>query len=368
MPKRKRTSQILKKRARRDQMGIFAKIFRWFVLVSVFMIISGMFGVAGVYFYLGKNLPKISSLKDYRPPVITTVYSDDNRKIAEFFEERRIVIPLSQMLEMLEKAFIAAEDARFYKHTILFDTGYTKVGVLHNMEQLGLNIEQIESIVISHGHMDHTGSLYGILDKIPETIPLVVHPSAFEYPRYTRTPDGSTRLFPRTLVKDELEQKNVEIVESKSPTLIADDMIMVTGEVERTTEFEKGMPNALKEKNGELVFDPFADDQSIVIKLNGKGLVVISGCAHAGIINTIMFAQKTTGENNIQAVLGGFHLSGLFFEKIHDKTIAEFKKLNPEVLIPMHCTGWKAIQRLQKEFPSSFVLNSVGSKVTLCFL
>jgi len=116
MPKRKRTSQILKKRARRDQMGIFAKIFRWFVLVSVFMIISGMFGVAGVYFYLGKNLPKISSLKDYRPPVITTVYSDDNRKIAEFFEERRIVIPLSQMLEMLEKAFIAAEDARFYKH------------------------------------------------------------------------------------------------------------------------------------------------------------------------------------------------------------------------------------------------------------
>jgi len=251
------------------------------------------------------------------------------------------------------------------KRTILFDTGYTKVGVLHNIEQLGLNIEEIEAIVISHGHMDHTGSLYGILDKIPKTIPLVVHPGAFEYPRYTRTPDGSTRLFPRTLVKDELEQKNVEIVESESPTLIADDMIMVTGEVERITEFEKGMPNALKEKDGELVFDPFVDDQSIVVKLNGKGLVVISGCAHAGIINTIMFAQKTTGENNIQAVLGGFHLSGLFFEKIHDKTIAEFKKLDPEVLIPMHCTGWKAIQRLQKEFPSSFVLNSVGSKVTL---
>jgi len=229
-------------------------------------------------------------------------------------------------------------------HTILFDTGYTKIGVLHNIEQLGLNIEKIESIVISHGHMDHTGSLYGILDKIPETIPLVVHPGAFEYPRYTRTPDGSTRLFPRTLVKDELEQKNVEIVESKSTTLIADDMIMVTGEVERTTEFEKGMPNALIEKDGELVFDPFADDQSIIVKLN---------------------AQKTTGENNIKAVMGGFHLSGPFFEKIHDKTIAEFKKLDPEVLIPMHCTGWKAIQRFQKEFPSSFALNSVGSKVTL---
>jgi len=116
MPKPKRTSQILKKRARQDHGGIFAKIVRWFILLSVFMMICGMFGAAGIYFYLGRNLPKISSLKDYRPPVITTVYSDDNRKIAEFFKERRIVIPLSQMPEMLEKAFIAAEDARFYKH------------------------------------------------------------------------------------------------------------------------------------------------------------------------------------------------------------------------------------------------------------
>ena len=116
MLKRKKTSQILKKRVRRDQGGIFAKIVRWFILVSVFMMISGMFGVAGVYFYLGRNLPKISSLKDYRPPVITTVYSDDNRKIAEFFKERRIVILLSQMPDMFKKAFIAAEDARFYKH------------------------------------------------------------------------------------------------------------------------------------------------------------------------------------------------------------------------------------------------------------
>jgi len=251
------------------------------------------------------------------------------------------------------------------KHTILFDTGYTKVGVLHNMEQLGLNIEEIETIVISHGHMDHTGSLYGILEKIPSTIPLVLHPGAFQYPRYTRTPDGSKRLFPQTLVKNDLEQKNVEIVESKTPITIANDMIMVTGEVERTTPFEKGMPNALVEKDGELVFDPFIDDQAIVMKLNDKGLVVISGCAHAGIVNTLMFAKKTTGEQKIHAVLGGFHLSGPFFEKFHEPTIEALKKLDPDVLMPMHCTGWKAIQRFQKEFPESFVLNSVGSKVML---
>jgi penicillin-binding protein 1A len=116
MPKHKKTSQILKKRSRQDRRGIFLNIVRFFIYFSVIILISGGCGVIGVYLYLGKNLPKISSLNDYRPSIITTVYSDDTRKIAEFFKERRIVIPLSQMPEMLKKAFIAAEDARFYKH------------------------------------------------------------------------------------------------------------------------------------------------------------------------------------------------------------------------------------------------------------
>jgi len=116
MPKTKRTSQILEKRARKNQRGYFSKIFKWFFLISFIVILIGSIGIAGVYLYLSKNLPKISSLNDYRPPIITTVYSDDNRKIAEFFKERRIVLPLSKMPEMLKKAFVSAEDARFYKH------------------------------------------------------------------------------------------------------------------------------------------------------------------------------------------------------------------------------------------------------------
>ena len=141
--------------------------------------------------------------------------------------------------------------------------------------------------------------------------------------------------------------------------------LLLPSTVERTTSFEKGMPNALMEEDGELVFDPILDDQAIVMKLMGKGLVVISGCAHSGIVNTMMYAKKTTGEQKIHAVLGGFHLSGPFFEKIHDPTIEALKAMDPEVLMPMHCTGWKATQRFQKEFPESFVLNSVGSKVML---
>jgi len=116
MAKDKRTSQVLKKRAKKGRRGMGAKIARWFLMAFVFTGISGAIGLGGVYFYLSKNLPKISTLKDYRPPVITTVFSDDNRKIAEFFKERRIVIPLSQMSPMLKNAFIAAEDARFYNH------------------------------------------------------------------------------------------------------------------------------------------------------------------------------------------------------------------------------------------------------------
>jgi penicillin-binding protein 1A len=116
MLKLKKTSQILKKRIRREKGGIFVKFAKWFIWTGVFMVVFSMVGAVGVYFYLGRNLPKISSLNDYRPPIITTVYSDDDRKIGEFFKERRIVIPLSQVPEMLKKAFIAAEDARFYKH------------------------------------------------------------------------------------------------------------------------------------------------------------------------------------------------------------------------------------------------------------
>lgn len=140
---------------------------------------------------------------------------------------------------------------------------------------------------------------------------------------------------------------------------------MVTGEVERVTPFEKGLPNAVLERDGKIEKDPIVDDQALVIHLKGKGLVVIAGCSHAGIINTILYAQNLTGTERVHTILGGFHLSGPYFEKIIEQTIGELKRINPEVLVPMHCTGWKAIQRMSQEFPDAFVLNSVGSMITL---
>jgi len=116
MVRRKKTSDILRQRAKPQKRRVALKFLKWLIGLAGFMIICGVIAGAAVFFYLSRDLPKISSLRDYRPPVITTVYSDDNRKIAEFYKERRIITPLSQMPRMLIAAFVAAEDARFWKH------------------------------------------------------------------------------------------------------------------------------------------------------------------------------------------------------------------------------------------------------------
>jgi len=250
-------------------------------------------------------------------------------------------------------------------HCILFDCGYTKIGVPHNMQILGIDPGQIEAIVISHAHMDHTGALYPIVEGLGRPVPLVVHPEAFVSPRFLELDDGRKLRFPQTLTKEEIKRRGLEIAENRSPSLLADSMIAVTGEVERVTDFERGLPNAFLERDGKIEPDMTLDDQSLVLRLKEKGLVIISGCAHAGIINTVSYGRKITGIDGIHAVLGGFHLSGPVFEPIIEKTVTEFKKIKPEIIVPMHCTGWKAIKRLSEGFPSSFILNSVGTKIVL---
>jgi penicillin-binding protein 1A len=116
MTKAATASQILKKRARKQQRGPLAKIAKWSLWAVLLLMILAVGATLGIFLYLGRDLPKISALKSYHPPVITTVYSDDHRRIAEFFRERRIVMPLEQIPLLLQQAFISAEDARFYKH------------------------------------------------------------------------------------------------------------------------------------------------------------------------------------------------------------------------------------------------------------
>jgi 7,8-dihydropterin-6-yl-methyl-4-(beta-D-ribofuranosyl)aminobenzene 5'-phosphate synthase len=250
-------------------------------------------------------------------------------------------------------------------HCVLFDAGYTPFGVLHNLDLLEIDLKSIEAIVLSHGHMDHTGSLYPLLERLGRSLPVVAHPDAFHSPRYITFKDGRRLLFPSTLKKDDLLRRSVNILESQKPLFLAEGTVLVTGEVERTSSFEKGLPNAVLERDGREEKDLIRDDQALVLHLKGKGLVIVSGCAHAGIINTILYARKITGVNKIHAVIGGFHLSGPAFEPIIEDTVQALRAMRPKIIVPMHCTGWQATQRFAEAFPEAFVLNSVGTTFTL---
>ncbi|RPJ04083.1 MAG: MBL fold metallo-hydrolase, partial [Deltaproteobacteria bacterium] len=252
------------------------------------------------------------------------------------------------------------------KHRILLDTGYTGIPLIHNAELLRLDLTEIEALVLSHAHMDHTGGLHLFLDRIGKRIQVVVHPDAFLYPRFILLKDGTRQRFPRTLIRSVLEARNIEVVESRSPVLISEETILVSGEVGRRTGFEKGMPNAFVEKEGKEVKDSIPDDPALIMHLKGKGIVIISGCSHAGIINTLLHAAAITGEERIYGIMGWFHLSGSAYESILEQTVAELKKVNPNILVPMHCTGWNTMTLLARAFPSSMILNSVGSTITLC--
>jgi 7,8-dihydropterin-6-yl-methyl-4-(beta-D-ribofuranosyl)aminobenzene 5'-phosphate synthase len=251
------------------------------------------------------------------------------------------------------------------KHTILMDTGFTGIALLHNAELLGLDLKEVEALVLSHFHMDHTGALHRFLDSMGRPLPVVLHPDAFIFPRFVVLKDGTREQFPRTLVRSELEDRGIPIVESKTPVSVAGGTVLVSGEVERGTEFEKGMPNAYLERDGKLEKDPMHDDQAIVMHLRGKGLVVISGCSHSGIINTVLHARNITGVEKVHGILGGFHLPWPAYEDKVEPTIRALGDLKPAVLVPMHCTGWKSIHRIAEAFPSSAILNSVGTKITL---
>jgi 7,8-dihydropterin-6-yl-methyl-4-(beta-D-ribofuranosyl)aminobenzene 5'-phosphate synthase len=249
-------------------------------------------------------------------------------------------------------------------HSMLLDSGYNPDTVRHNMDVLGVDSSAIDAIVLSHGHMDHTGGLKSLLKDMKRSIPFIVHADAFSR-RFMDLPTGFRLQFPQVLTREDLQQMNVDVIELEGPKSLFEDSILVTGPVPRVTPFEKGMPNAFIDRNGETVHDPITDDQAIVINLAGRGLVVISGCAHAGIVNSILYAQQLTGQSQVCTVMGGFHLTGQGTDDLIRDTVTEIKKFSPEMIVPMHCTGLKAIWRFEQEFPQSFVLSSVGTKIVL---
>ncbi|MEN6330835.1 MAG: MBL fold metallo-hydrolase [Smithella sp.] len=249
-------------------------------------------------------------------------------------------------------------------HTLLFDFGFSENGAAQNTKTLGVDMTDVEAIALSHGHSDHTGGMDKMTALIGrKNIPFVVHPSVFKSPRYLKVREEFKINFPK-LTRERLEQTGLKVVEAKEPYPLLDRTILFLGEIPRSTDFEKGFPIAHFLENDVEKWDAIEDDTSIVMNLKDKGLVILSGCAHAGIINTILYARKVTGVEKVHVVMGGFHLSGAIFEPIIDRTAEELKKLDPRYVIPAHCTGRKAIMKIEREMPGRFILNMSGTKLT----
>ncbi|MFB3925849.1 MAG: MBL fold metallo-hydrolase [Syntrophales bacterium] len=248
--------------------------------------------------------------------------------------------------------------------TLLFDFGFSEIGAAYNAKVLGVDMSQVEVLVLSHGHSDHLGGFGQLVGMIGRKgIELYMHPAVYKAPRYLKIGENQKIFFP-IFTREMAEKAGVKIVESRTPRPLLGGAALFLGEIPRRTDFERGFPIAHFQEKGVEKWDPIEDDTSIVMHVKGKGLVVLSGCAHSGIVNTVHYAREVTGVDQVHAVMGGFHLSGPFFEPIIERTTEELKRIKPAWIVPTHCTGRKAILHMERQMPEEFILNMSGTKLT----
>jgi 7,8-dihydropterin-6-yl-methyl-4-(beta-D-ribofuranosyl)aminobenzene 5'-phosphate synthase len=262
-------------------------------------------------------------------------------------------------LSLLVTVSVAGE-----RRSLLLDTGATIDGLTHNLRALGIDIQQVEMIVLSHGHYDHTTGLNGLAEELSQLPPLLLHPDCW-LKRRVAVPGQEPRGLPTTS-REKVRAAGFETVEESAPSLLLDGRLLVTGQIERTTEFEQGMLFHQSLRDGEWVADPLIlDDQALVVNLRGRGLVVITGCGHAGVVNTVRYAQKLTGIERVHAIIGGFHLATSPLETVVWPTVEALSGFAPQVIAPAHCTGWRATHAVAAALPDAFIPGSVGTRYVL---
>jgi 7,8-dihydropterin-6-yl-methyl-4-(beta-D-ribofuranosyl)aminobenzene 5'-phosphate synthase len=247
---------------------------------------------------------------------------------------------------------------------VLFDAGVTPDGLVGNLDRLGLAPDTFEAVVLSHGHFDHVMGLDGLARRLGRrNLPLLLHPD-FWTQRRLALPTGAFELpLPS---RAGIEAAGFAVVADRQPSLLLDGVLLVTGEVDRTTPFETGMPLHEAYRDGAWRPDPLIhDDQAVLVHVRHKGLVVLTGCGHAGIVNIVRHAKRLTGIDRVCAVLGGFHLSGPAFEPVIAPTVAALAAEEPDLLVPAHCTGWTAQLALARALPEAYLPNAVGSTFLL---
>ena len=307
---------------------------------------------------------EITSIMDNSVDFTSTIEREEVQQVRKWIDERKDKewIKKHFQLPLAEHGFSVLIqllcDGK--PHKILFDCGGSPDGVVTNIQRMGLDLSGLEAIILSHGHYDHYGGLTSVVKTTQkENLPIIIHEDMFKT-RGVANLDGTIRKHPSFPAENQV--KPAKYVKTKQPSFLADNTILVTGEIPRETDFEKGFSQQRAFINGKWQPDPWVwDDRAIVINVKHQGLVVISGCAHAGIINTILYAQKITGSTDIRAVIGGFHLSGKDFEPRIGQTVRELKQINLTLLVPSHCTGWRGIHAMAEALPHAFTWNSVGN-------
>ena len=244
---------------------------------------------------------------------------------------------------------------------VLFDTG-SSISAVSNGDLLGVHWSQIDAIVLSHGHYDHTGGLREVLKRVNKHIKVIAHPDIWAEKCIQISKDERPEYIGIPFQKTELESLGAQFQLTTEPVWLS-DRVVTSGEIPMTTDYETIDPWLRVKESSEFLPDPVADDQALFIKTD-QGLAVVLGCAHRGTINTLRHARKTTGVDSMHTVVGGMHLIRAS-EVQMELTIAELRESGVHRLGVSHCTGMPAAVRLAQEFGENFFFNNAGTVIAL---
>jgi 7,8-dihydropterin-6-yl-methyl-4-(beta-D-ribofuranosyl)aminobenzene 5'-phosphate synthase len=249
-------------------------------------------------------------------------------------------------------------------HTLLFDSGPEGHGVARNAERLGVDFGRVDTVVLSHGHWDHVGGMTTVLELISARqngarVPLHANAGMF-VTRAMRRPDGSLIPFAAVPSPETLEAAGARLVMADQERLLLDRLFYLSGEIPRITAFERGLPGHVRQTGDATWVDDalIMDERYLAVHIKGKGIMVFTACSHAGIINVLESARERFAPLPLYGVMGGFHLSGAASEAIIPETIAALRDFDLRMLVPGHCTGWRAIHSLVDAFGDNRVVPS----------